>query len=65
MKTRMCLYASLNDGIGVWRGTKKLWHSDFPPDAELAVNDKRILAITKTTAGIYVKEIFAPKKQNY
>lgn len=55
-------YASLNDGISLWRGTKELWHLDFPPDAELVVNDKRILAVTKTTAGIYIKEIFPPQK---
>ena len=55
-------YASTNDGIGLWRSTKELWHLDFPPDAELVVNDKRILAVTKTTAGIYVKEIFPPQK---
>lgn len=57
-------YASMNDGISLWRGTKELWHLDFPPDAELVVNDKRILAVTKTTAGIYVKEIFPPQRQN-
>ena len=57
-------YASMNDGISLWHNTKEIWHQDFPPDAELVVNDKRILAITKTTAGIYIKEIFAPRKQN-
>lgn len=57
-------YASLNDGIGLWRGAKELWHLDFPPDAELVVKDKRILAVTKTTAGIYVKEIFPPQKNS-
>lgn len=57
-------YASLSDGIGLWQGTKELWHIDFPPDAELVVNDKRILAVTKTTAGIYIREITPPQKNS-
>jgi hypothetical protein len=47
----------MKDGITCWRGTKKLWHRDFPPDAELVVSGKRILAVTKTDKGIYVNEI--------
>src|SRR5207245_3647824 len=47
----------MNDGITCWRGTKILWHLDFPPDAELVVSGKRILAVTKSKKAIYVKEI--------
>jgi len=53
--------AVLDDGLTFWRGTKEIWHIEFPPDAEVVVNGTRILAVTKTTAGIYVKEVFPPK----
>jgi len=51
----------MKDGITCWRGTKILWHRDFPPDAELVVNGKRILAVTKSKKAIYVNEIMAPQ----
>jgi hypothetical protein len=47
----------MKDGITCWQGTKILWHLDFPPDAELVVNGKRILAVTKSKKAIYVNEI--------
>ena len=50
----------MRDGITCWRGTKMLWHQDFPPDAELVVSGKRILAVTKSKKAIYVKEIVPP-----
>ncbi len=50
----------IKDGITCWRGTKALWHLDFPPDAELVVNGKRILAVTKSKKAIYVNEITPP-----
>lgn len=53
-----------NDGITCWRGTKILWHLDFPPDAELVVIGKKILAVTKSKKAIYVKEILAPRKKS-
>ncbi len=50
----------MKDAITCWRETKILWHLDFPPDAELVVNGKRILAVTKSKQAIYVKEITPP-----
>lgn len=54
----------MNDGITCWRGTKILWHLDFPPDAELVVRGKRILAVTKSKKAVYVNEIFAPQTKS-
>lgn len=51
----------MKDGITCWRGTKTLWHQDFPPDAQLVVNGNRILAVTKTKTGIYMNEISVPQ----
>lgn len=51
----------MNDGLAAFRGTRMLWHVDFPPDAELVVGDKRIIAVTKTTKAIYVKEVTSPQ----
>lgn len=51
----------MKDGITCWRGTKILWHLDFPPDAELVVNGKRILAVTKSRKAIYINEIMPPQ----
>ncbi len=50
------------DGIGIWQNNKEIWHADFPPDAELVTNGERVLAVTKTDKGIYVKEITIPSK---
>lgn len=52
----------MSDGITCWRGENGLWSRDFPPDAQLAVNGSRILAVTKTKTSIYVQEIKAPPK---
>jgi hypothetical protein len=49
------------DGVTAWRGTQKLWHRDFPPDAELLVKGEKIYAVTKTKESIYVSEIEVPK----
>jgi len=54
----------MKDGITCWRGTKILWHLDFPPDAELVVNGKRILAVTKSRKAVYVNEIFPPQAKS-
>jgi hypothetical protein len=54
----------MKDGITCWRGTKILWHLDFPPDAELVVNGKRILAVTKSRKAIYVNEIVPPQTKS-
>ncbi|HKR58164.1 MAG TPA: hypothetical protein VJS64_00420 [Pyrinomonadaceae bacterium] len=54
----------IKDGITCWRGTTKLWHQDFPPDAELVVSGKRILAVTKSKQAIYVKEITPPQTKS-
>jgi hypothetical protein len=52
----------MKDGITCWRGTKILWHLEFPPDAELVVSGKSILAVTKSTKAIYINEIVPPPK---
>jgi hypothetical protein len=51
------------DEITDYRGTKVLWSRDFPPDADLLVDGERILALTKTTKNIYVKEVPVPVKK--
>jgi hypothetical protein len=53
----------MKDGITAWRGTKVLWHTDFPPDADLVVNGSRILAVTKSKDGVFVKEIEIPEEK--
>jgi hypothetical protein len=52
---------NMNDGITCWLGAKKLWHLDFPPDAQLVMSGKRILAVTKSKQAIYVNEIEPPR----
>ena len=54
----------MKDGITCWRGAKELWHVDFPPDAELVVNGKRILAVTKSKKAIYIQEIIPPQTKS-
>jgi hypothetical protein len=54
----------INDGITCWRGTKALWHLDFPPDADLVVSGKRILAVTKSKKAIYIREIIPPQTKS-
>ncbi len=48
---------SMPDGLTAWRGTAALWWKEIPPDAHLVVSGNRILALTKTINGFYVKEI--------
>jgi hypothetical protein len=60
-KSRSAKVEPMKDGITCWRGTRILWHLDFPPDAELVVNGKRILAVTKSKKAIYVNEIVPPQ----
>jgi len=52
----------MGDGITAWRGTKELWHGDFPPDAELLVRGRKIYAVTKTKSNIYIREITIPER---
>jgi hypothetical protein len=54
----------MKDGITCWRGTKILWRLDFPPDATLVVNGKRILAVTRSKKAVYVNEIFPPQAKS-
>jgi len=56
-------FATSNDEVTAFRGTKALWTSSFPPDADLMVDGGRILAVTKTESTIYVKEIAVPRKR--
>lgn len=51
----------MSDGIMAWRGTKKLWHRDVPPDAEVQVRGDRVFAVTKTASRILFEEIEVPK----
>lgn len=62
-KSREANIEPMKDGITCWRGTKALWHQDFPPNAQLVVNGNRILAVTKTKTGIYVNEITVPERK--
>lgn len=50
----------MQDGLTAWRGTKILWHKEFPPDAELRITGERIFAVTKTKSRILVREIPVP-----
>src|SRR6266480_3943712 len=59
-KLRAYNIAPMTDGITCWRGTKILWHLDFPPDAELVVSGGRILAVAKSKKAIYLNEITPP-----
>jgi hypothetical protein len=63
-KFRGAKIGPMNDGITCWRRTKMLWHLDFPPDAQLVVNGKRILAVTKSKKAIYVNEIIPPQTKS-
>lgn len=63
-RDRQTGFEPMKDGISCWRGTTKLWNRDFPPDAELLVSGKRILAITKSKNGIYVNEIEPPPSKS-
>jgi hypothetical protein len=63
-KSRSARIEPMNDGITCWRGTRILWHLDFPPDAELVVSSKRIFAVTKSRKAIYVNEIIPPQTKS-
>lgn len=54
-------FAPMQDGVTAWRGTKRLWRVEVPPDAELRVVGSRIFAVTKTESRVLVKEIKVPK----
>ena len=53
-------FEPMKDRLAAWRGTHILWEVDFPPDAELIVNGKKILALTRTKTKVYLKEIQLP-----
>ncbi len=53
------------DGVIAYRGTKRLWAADWPPDAELVVGGDNIYAVTKTDAGIYVRKIRLSRLKKY
>jgi hypothetical protein len=44
-----------------WRGLKRLWEIEIPPEAKISVVGGKIFATTKTDNAIYVKEIHPPK----
>ena len=52
---------SEKDGVTLWRGTERLWSAELPPGADLIVKGTRILALTKTKEGIFIKNIAVPK----
>jgi hypothetical protein len=51
---------SINDAVRAWRGAEELWRVELPPDADLIVAGDRILTMTKTKDGIFIKDIDAP-----
>jgi hypothetical protein len=51
---------SIKDGVTAWRGTEVLWHTELPPGADLIVEGNKILALTKTQDGLFIKEIAIP-----
>jgi len=63
-KSRGDKFDPMKDGITCWRGTKIVWHLDFPPDAELVMSGKAILAVTKSKKAIYVQEITPPQTKS-
>ncbi len=56
---------TIKDGITAWRGTEVLWSTELPPGAELMVKAGKILALTKTKDGIFIKEIPVPKAKSH
>ncbi|MCI0389910.1 MAG: hypothetical protein MOB07_14265 [Acidobacteria bacterium] len=52
---------SKKDAVTAWRGTEELWRVELPPDADLIVAGGKILALTKTRDGIFIKDIDVPK----
>jgi len=63
-KFRSAKIEPMKDGLTCWQGNKILWHLDFPPDAQLVVNGKRILSVTKSKKSIYVNEINPPQTKS-
>ena len=53
-------FEPMKDRLVAWRGKQILWEIDFPPDAELIVHGKKILALTRTKTKVYLKEIQLP-----
>jgi PQQ-like domain len=53
--------APMQDNVTAWRGTRRLWSVEVPPDAELQVVGQKIYAVTRTKDRILVKEIKVPK----
>jgi len=54
----------INDAVTAWRGTEELWRVELPPDADLIVDGDKILALTKTKDGIFIKDIDVPNDVN-
>ena len=52
---------TIKDGVTAWRGTEILWSTELAPGANLIVRGDRIIALTKTHDGIFIKEILVPK----
>ncbi len=50
----------MQDGVSAWRGTRMLWHTFVPADAELQVVGSKIHAVTRTQSRILVREIKVP-----
>ena len=55
---------TIKDGVSAWRGTELLWSAELPPSADLMVKASRIVALTKTKDGIFIKEIPIPKTKS-
>src|SRR5262249_6743636 len=52
---------TLKDSVTAWRGTEALWNVELPPGAVLAVSGKRILAVTASKEGAFLKEVAVPE----
>jgi hypothetical protein len=52
---------SLSDSVTAWRRTEALWSAELPPGAVLLVSGSRILALTASKEGAFLKEISIPK----
>jgi hypothetical protein len=51
---------SIKDAVTAWRGTEELWSVELPPDADLIVAGSKVLTLTKTKDGIFIKDIDVP-----
>jgi hypothetical protein len=51
---------NINDSLTAWRGTETLWSIDLPPGAIPVASGSRILALTTSKKGAFLREIPVP-----